>query len=247
MNSTSTSDNGSYPMVCRAAASEDSIFDNFKLYPQYRQILEHVSFEQGTKYYDEFKDIENLVSILDKFAINDTLGNPEIRDYPFGSFSPTTLRYIKVLSDFMKLCDLNDKDIVEIGCGYGGQYTVLRQLITPSSYTFIDIEDALMLTEKYISKLGYDDIEVNFKTSDNLEAGKYDLCISNYAISECIDSIQDIYIENILSGSKYGYITHNNQMGYSHEQLMEKLDKKFKIESETPQTGGENVIITWTP
>jgi len=68
MNSTSTSDNGSYPLVCRAAASEDSIFDNFKLYPQYRQILEHVSFEQGTKYYDEFKDIENLVSILDKIG-----------------------------------------------------------------------------------------------------------------------------------------------------------------------------------
>jgi len=247
MNSTSTSDNSSYPMLCRAATLEDSIFDNFKQYPQYRQILEHVSFDQGTKYYDEFKYIKYIDSILDKFAINDTLGNPEIHEYPFGSFSPTTLRYIKVLSDFMNLCDLNNKDIVEIGCGYGGQYAVLRQLITPSSYTFIDIEDALMLTKKYITKLGYDDIEVNFKTSDNLDIKNYDLCISNYAISECINNIQDIYIENVLSRSNYGYITHNNQVGYSHEELIEKMDKKFKIESETPQTGSENVILTWIP
>jgi hypothetical protein len=82
--STSISDKDSYVTICRAAAENDEVFKNFKRYPQYQEILEHCSREQGQAYLDEIYKIQhqfNLPSIdtfLQKFTENDLFGNPII-------------------------------------------------------------------------------------------------------------------------------------------------------------------------
>jgi putative sugar O-methyltransferase len=158
MSQTSTSDNNTYPEVCLAAANDDTIFDSFKRNSGYTPILEHVCHSEGEEYYKNIKN-KDILNNIQKFTINDKLGNPIIYNYTFGSFSPTTLRYIKVLSDLSEF-SLNDKTIVEIGAGYGGQYTVLRQMFKPKKYIFVDLQPTLLLIKKYITKLELNDIEL---------------------------------------------------------------------------------------
>jgi putative sugar O-methyltransferase len=240
----SVSDNLTYPEICNLAASDDSYFKTFKHQSGYTEILEHVTCEQGVEYARLFQNNKNILSNLSKFTVNDTLGSPRVCTYEFGTFSPTTLRYMKVLNDLSQL-NLNDKTIVEIGAGYGGQYTVLRQLYKPKKYIFVDLASTLLLIEKYISKLGLSDIEVEFMEGNNTKPVVSDLVISNYAFSECPTSIQDDYIANILEHAKNGYMIYNNMLGYTHEQLISKCSKAIKVNQEIPLTSSRNVLISW--
>ena len=56
----------------------------------------------------------------------DKLGNPFKYQYPsyLSPLSPTTLRYLKTVSDLNILFGDNFKKVAEIGCGYGGQALV---------------------------------------------------------------------------------------------------------------------------
>lgn len=241
---TSCSDNDTYTSLCELAAGDDTVFETFKSDHRYTGILEHVSTDQGLQYFNEFKSNESILSCLDKFKKNDEFGGPNTSTYSFGEFSPTTLRYIKVLSD-LSHHKLSEMDIIEIGGGYGGQYTALRQYAKPKSYTFIDLPQALKLQKKYIEKVGLDDIEVNFYSSDDFPTLTGDLLISNYAISECTSEVQDGYIEKVINNCKKGYITHNGLWGYSHTEFADILKHNVNVLEEIPLTYPHNVILTW--
>ena len=242
---TSTSDNNIFPNFCELASNDEKVFNVFKRNPELTAILEHVTVQEGYECFLHFKKNKEIVNILSKFNINDVHGNPVIYNYEFGNFSPSTLRYIKILSDLSQL-QLNNINIVEIGGGYGGQYTVLRQFATPKSYTFIDLPLVLKLQKKYVEKNKLDDIQVNFYSSDNLPNIDADLVISNYAFSECITDIQDIYIDRVIKTSKNGYFIYNNFEGYKHEEFIKILNsKKIKTFDEKPKTGTNNVLLVW--
>jgi hypothetical protein len=100
----------------------------FKSKPEYCGILEHVSYELGTKYLKlietEFMGIgiEHIRTFID---LNDKYGIPKTFMYSFMnttiSTSPTTIRYIYhslIILNYYKntSCEI----IVEVGCGYGG-------------------------------------------------------------------------------------------------------------------------------
>ena len=241
---TSTSDNSVYPQLCKLAAEDVNVFTSFKTATEYTDILEHVTVEEGLQYYNHFKHNTNITSRLSEFIINDSIGSPNVHNYEFGEFSPTTLRYIKVLSDLSQL-KLDDKDIIEIGAGYGGQYVVLRQYATPKSYTIIDLPDVIELQKKYIEANNLYDIDVNFYSIETLPELSGDLLISNYALSECVARVQDIYIEKVINNCKRGYILHNNFEGYSHDTLKQIIKHDVKKFKEMPSTGPDNVLLTW--
>jgi len=247
---TSVSDIITYKQICAKAGENNTYFNNFKNMPQYKEILEHVSYEEGLAYYEAFKYDKDISDNLNKFSKNDIIGNPTKYKYNFGTFSPTTLRYIKVLKDLKDLHDLNDLNIIEIGAGYGGQYTVLRQLFKPKLYTFVDLEEVINLIKKYLDTLNLAD-QTNYIIGTNNNCvfnNTYDLVISNYAISECTKEVQDFYIDNVLSKSKHGYIIHNNLRGYTANELSVFLSEKGiknNIIKETPQTCSNNVLLTW--
>jgi len=210
----------------------------------YTTILEHVSKEEGLQYFNHFKLNKSILSCLDKFKQNDELGSPTIVKYDFGEFSPTTLRYIKVLSDLSQL-KLDGMDIVEIGAGYAGQYTVLRQYAKPSSYTIVDLPDVIKLQREYIKRNKLDDIKVNFYSLEDLPNLTGDLVISNYALSECVSEVQDVYIEKIINNCNRGYIIHNNFEGYNHTEFANIINHKVSEFKELPQTAPNNVLLTW--
>ena len=242
--STSVSDNFAYSEVCKKAASDNNAFDTFKSNPDYTVILEHFFPEEGLEHFKAFRNNKLMLDNLEKFKINDKYGSPKKYNYSFGEFSPTTLRYIKVLSDLSQL-NLNDKTIIEIGPGYGGQYVVLRQVFKPKKYIFIDLDPALQLVKKYVNRNALDDIELDFIPILDVTPINCDLIISNYAISECNKNVQDIYLNFIINRSKHGYIIYNNMRGYNHIEFIEKCTKKIKIFPEVPQTHPKNVLLVW--
>lgn len=240
-----------YPSFCASAASDDSVFSEFRVNEIYMQILEHVDSSLGKKYLDVI--LQTKLFSEDNFKLfqqNDWVGGASIRYYKeVGYICPSTLRYIKVLSDLMgHFGDLNGKDICEIGIGYGGQARIIMSMFKPKSYTFVDLEPVLLLAKKYL--LHFDiSTKLSFLCMEDLQKNNYDLFISNYAFSELRTSIQDIYIDKIVKNCSHGYITFNSiapqGFNYPLEKYAEILDKNIKILDEIPCSHPLNKILIW--
>jgi len=205
-----------YLKCCEMSCKDDSYFDSFKINPHYTPILEHVTKQESLIYLDMIirDNVDLVYEIKEKFSINDFLGNPEVFSYslPDGTniiSSATTIRYVKVLSDLMKLYgNLDNFTIVEIGGGYGGLATIISKMFNINHYYDVDLKWPGKLSKKYTSNLGINNF--THLTPDKIkDFGEIDLVISNYAFSECNFETRKEYIDNIFSKSKRGYITHN--------------------------------------
>ena len=227
-----------WPVICAKAAKEDVVFETFRRNSASKGVVDTVSFKAGKDYLRLIlSQSPELIDYLSKFRTNDDVGSPDIYGYryklfsPKIYFSPTTLRYIKVLSDLKKhFGNLDGMRIIEIGVGYGGQCKIISDLYNFESYTLVDLSSCLPLVKKYLDRFGVKNL--NYTTLDDLENnGKYDLVISNYAFSEITRSIQDIYIEKVISKSSRGYMlcnfsTHGTKINsYSEQELVNLIDE----------------------
>jgi hypothetical protein len=249
---TSSSDDGSYPVFCHEAANDPSLFETFKQNPAYTRILEHVTYEQGKSYLEiALCQTPDFRYYLDLFRENDRIGSPRVHEYgEFGVFSPTTFRYMKVASDLKKhFGTLNNMRIVEIGGGYGGQCLVLSKIFSLGSYTIVDLPGPLELAKKYLESHGI--TNVHYVSADEVSnMAPYDLFLSNYALTECKKEFQDEYLEKVLRAGARGYLTCNywNSETYTKAELLEKLGKMFPSVSDIPEeplTCPGNYIIVW--
>jgi hypothetical protein len=248
----SISDSSNYRSTCKLAYENDDEFKNFKSNPHYNGILEHVSSEQGDLYLDYINiNFPEFVSKIDRFKMNDIYGGSKLHNYPkIGDISPSTLRYIKVLSDLKSIFgDLNGKKIIEIGGGYGGQCFILNQIFGFKEYSIVDLDESLLLTGKYLKKLDVSHRCISIDEVRNLDED-FDLVISNYAYSEVSRDLQNLYWEKIIKKSKNGYLTLNfishlfNIDSYNQEDLLLKFSEKNpSILKEVPQTFEKNIIL----
>ncbi len=213
---TSCSDNNQYPSFCHQSVIDEETFKNFRRNPIYTSIVETVPYKAGRDYLKSaLSQTPEIYKYFVKFMSNDTVGNPQTYAYRRNllskklMFSPTTLRYIKVLSDlnyFFK--SLDGMKIIEIGGGYGGLCKIISDMFQIKSYTIVDLDPCLKLAKKYLDEFSVK--RVNYATSDSLEKqGEYDLVISNYAFSEIERSIQDVYVKKIINNSSRGYMLAN--------------------------------------
>ena len=151
----------------------------------------------------------------------------------------------------MHFGDLSNLKICEIGVGYGGQARIiLAKFPQVASYTLIDLQSALNLSEKYLSYFSDIQADLRLKTLDNLGDDDYDLVISNYAFSELSRAIQELYLAKIINRSKHGYITYNdissaNLASYKISEYKNLIHKNIKILEEVPQTHPLNKIVVW--
>jgi putative sugar O-methyltransferase len=251
----SESDNGFYLHIIEKANNNFRIFQNFRKHPIFYEIYEHVSKSQGKEYLDYIiKNNKNLLDKIDKFLENDKIGNPKKYYYKEIDklIAPTTLRYIKVGSDIEKIFSDKIDNIVEIGCGYGGQYLILDKLINIKNYLLIDLFEVTKFIEKYLECFVLNS-SYETKTINKISYDKsWDLVISNYAFSELPSETQLIYINKILLKSKNGYMTMNSGLDTSafqknHLSLKEitSLMPNIKIIPEEPLTYKGNYIIVW--
>lgn len=210
-NKSSITDFDDYKNVCFNASIDDDDFNVFKQNSTYIGILEHVNYEQGQKYIDTIiKDNILDLSKINKFKENDLYGSANICKYgnPFGLISPSTLRYVKILSDLiLYFGDLSNFNIIEIGVGYGGQAKIILDYFNIKNYYFVDLFEVNLLAKKYLNKFNYSNC--TFLDYNDLPDKEYDLIISNYALTECSKEFQNLYYEKIIKKSKRGYIIAN--------------------------------------
>lgn len=222
-----------YIDVCKHALLNEELFSNFRRYPQYMTILEHVPEHLGKAYLDKVKEEnENLLNDVESFVeANDKIGNPIKANYPNYSnlpMSPTTARYIKVLSDLENLFgSLDNMNIVEIGGGYGGLATVINTKYNFSNYYNVDLLFPCKLSKKYCDANNITNFTIVTpeKVEKILTDKDIDLVISNYAFSECNLETQDFYIKTILDKSPRGYVTHNT--GKDRIERSKEVFKKY--------------------
>jgi putative sugar O-methyltransferase len=247
----SISDEGAYRDFCRRAASDEATFGTFRRSPVYTRVLEHVTESLGRAYLDTaLKQSPGLDQYLEKFRSNDSIGTPKTHRYaPYGEFSPTTLRYVKVLSDLQSLFgSLDGLRIVEIGVGYGGQCKVIHDVYRVASYTLIDLAPCLELVRAYLNRLQVPD--VSLRTAEELDPkSSYDLAISNYAFSECRRDVQDLYLDVVLRRSTRGYVTCNaisdwTFNSYSKRDLLLSITGSNEA-PEAPLTYRGNFVWSW--
>jgi len=246
---TSISDEKMYRDFCKEASEDKSIFKTFKRDPRYTSILEHTSKDQGEALLQWCLNNKNFSQKkLSAAKLNDNQGWPvkEFYQDEIGEISPSSLRYLKCAIELENMFgDLSDKNIVEIGVGYGGLCGILKNIFNVKSYTLIDLPEPIELTKKYLN----DSSNIYISDMDLLSEKSYDLVISNYAFTECIKEVQDLYIEKILQKSLNGYITYNNishlfnVSSYDKKHLKELLSMKEK--DEYPLTSNDNCILYW--
>ena len=221
-----------YLQACAAAAQASDFFKGFKSHPAYRHVLEHVSFEEGQQYLDEIEiDYKDK---LDEIKENDAYGTPITCSYAgIGFISPTTLRYLKNTSDIVNKFGTSFDSIVEIGGGYGGLCKVMSTFVEFDQYLLLDLEECNMLSRKYLSH--FDLPTMSYQAEEIVEVeDRFDLLISNYALSECNRETQMMYIEKFVKKSDKFYLMHNDfhadngNMG--HEEFIEVMSDTYDIE-----------------
>ncbi len=246
---TSVSDAQEYLDVCKKATTSEGVFATFKSDPKYTAILEHVTEQQG---YDYLSIIQKKYPFLYKdinlFKINDKFGRPKTFQYPdIGAISPTTLRYIKIAGDLIEFIgDLNDKSIVEIGAGYGGQCLILNKIAKISNYYIYDLPEAMELQKKYLMRHKISNVIFNDGRNIQKEFSS-DIVISNYAFSECIKEVQKTYLEKVIRNAKCGYMIMNRMPGTFLPHEIIHILKKFGFQvhkfSEEPETYEGNYLL----
>ena len=248
-NQSSLSENNLYNKFCLEAATDDNVFNNFKQNQYYNEILEHVHPILGEQYYEITKNYyPKVLDKINEIKINDSFGNPQMFDYYFGRYSPTTLRYLKVAAE-LNHCfeDISSYSILEIGGGYGGQSIVSSILHGYKSWTIVDLPEVVELQRKYLNKFEYKNINAISFLEDYTNQ-KYDLIISNYAFTECNRMVEMEYINKVMSNNEKIYMTLNFiQTHDDNFKDMLSLDElknilKIKIFKELPNTSPNNCI-----
>jgi hypothetical protein len=238
-----------YSGLCDLAVRDSVVFSKFKCSRQYREVLEHLNYEQGLEY---LKLIESNTLILSNLKLVNKfdIGHPFRYLYKkVGYVSPTHIRYAKILQDLENLFGkLDDKQISEIGVGYGGQAAHILTRWKPQRYQFFDLEQVTQLALKYINQSDMP-VKILPVRADFLEKSDCDLVLSNYAFSELIREVQDLYIENVIKHASSGYLIYNHihqELGvsYSAEEFVSKIPGA-EILREQPLTYPGNVLVVW--
>ena len=256
-----------YTRICELATQDNEVFKKFKSTPEYTAVLEHCTYDHGKGYLQVLlKENPQLVEgkFLTKFLENDIYSSPITYYYEEikVKISPTTLRYIKVLSDLIRLFGyekLNNSTIVEIGVGYGGLCKIIQDGInlmggSITCYYTIDLVPVSGLVNKYLSH--FPDIykQTRIITTKDMENGwdlpsPKSLVISNYAFSECSSIVRDNYINEIINKCSYGYLTINFLNSGENEELLKKISgvsgRRIMKYPEVPLTGSGNYVLTF--
>jgi hypothetical protein len=208
----------SYLQACKDAVKN---ITTFKQDERLHAIFEHCPKSIADEYHKQIPEW-----LLNKGFTNDFYGSPRLHNYGQKKFSTSTLQYIGVLANLVRMFgSLDGWRIVEIGGGYGGQCRTITDVYNVGCYHIIDLPEVCELQRKYCQAECY-----------TLPTGQqYDLVISNYALSEIVNN--KLYIDEVVKKAKHGYLTCNTdfvQLDFEHSRVNDIIGER-----ET------NYILTW--
>lgn len=253
----SVSDNVTYPQFCQQASQDEKVFLTFRSNVIYKNILEHIEYETALEYFNLIKQKYRLSDseIYSKIEKLNYIGTPElIKISPnMPSISSTGLRYLYTgleIKEFVDKNNIKTNNVIELGCGYGGQSLILDELLKINKYTYIDLPEVNLLIRKFLN---------NFTTSfdtvyETIETGaheNYNLFISNYSFSELPRNLQNKVIKNVINNSYSGYMIINSENFSPEYRFLSKEDYQdlfdnYEIKNEIPQTSIKGVNFVYT-
>jgi hypothetical protein len=227
---------------------------SFKTDSAYCGILEHVSYELGMQYISlidrEYKHV-SYDELYQYVTINDRIGNPEKKIFTFKEkpimCSPSSLRYA-----YHALCILEHyrqttcKNIVEVGCGYGGLCLAINYFSKPNdidTYNIIDLPGACNLIRQYLN-IHKEMIHTNmiYHASHTYGCNITDknlFFISNYCYTELAEVHNANYSSTLLPKCDNGFLVWQNggnHGAYPIEQASKISGKQLVYVEERPQT-----------
>ena len=251
-----------YRRHCDRCVADDAAFATFKSAPAYRDILEHLSEDQGRMYAhfvrEAYADLLGEAPLAAAVAAAARVGAPPViasYDGFDGAVSPTQLRYLKTLGDLRALVGgaLAGLRVLEIGGGYGGQAQLaLAADDAPAAWRVRDLDCAERLAAKYIDATLPAAAAARFATGAEDEAT--DLFVSNYALSELPRDVAAEYYA-LAEAAPFGYVTWNHGIHADAMPSGEFADRiaaarpgaTVAVADECPPTAEGNVLITWRP
>ena len=251
------SDKKEYREFCKAATN-GRFYEEFRRNKLYIGYVENVTVPTAKKYIEFIYSLKNnLLPLMGQFRENEKYGKPNLNNFGghFGELSSTTVRYIGVMHDlYNRFGRLDDMNICEIGCGYGGQCKILHSAFNIKNYTMIDLPESLGLAVKYLKESDIKPMTYSISELEKLKNTSYDLVLSNYMFSETSSIYQKSYLNNIIKNSKNGLLICNfisdkmNIKSFNLNNLKYRLldiGKKVQIIDENPLTFKDNKIISW--
>jgi len=241
-----------YREVCEQAATDPACLSLFRSIPEFR-----VAFEigDGTMFSHYVAASDKLLLQLEDFRRMEAIGSPPLIDYPVvGKFTATTLRYICIADQILKMVPPGERPIIaEIGPGFGGQCYILSQIHPFSKYYFYDLPEVESLIGKMMEVLHVENTRC-IPFSEPLPEERIDLVISNYAFSECDRELQLSYFDRVIRKADRGYIIYNQIIqgcgidSLSPDEFIQLLkDNGFRPRTykEILATAPGNILITW--
>ena len=156
--------------------------------------------------------------------------------------SSDTMHRINTLCDIEKYFGgLNNKNVVEIGVGYGGLCFVLSSFYDIKSYELVDLDNVVALSKKYLTALN---VEANSGETED-----FDLTISEFCIAELDNKGISDYYQRYIQKSKSIYLMMNpvphkwpeKRLSDFHDILTE--DFEIEIHEEFPKMVDFNYLI----
>ena len=251
----SDSENTFYVYAVRRFTTNPKAFIKFRRNFDYREILEHVNYTLGLKYFNlGTEKYPDFLAILEKSRGIDLTGSPHRYRYKeIGLISPTLIRYAYVMAELNEIFNFDEiESISEIGTGYGGQSAVIQSVHQVKCYTVYDLPEVSQLTQRFLSATNskFTSRVGNWRSSSEPPC---DLLISNYAFSELPKTVQEVYLVNVASKAKRGYMVMNsgrtNYTGRSIGKM--SLDEikgylpSLRVVEEHPLTSPDNYVIVW--
>ena len=244
--------------------SENTVSAPFKSNGNYTGILEHVTPELGNEYLslilNDFASKIQPEKIVSYCELNDRHGSPitheftiaknsEEPDFKF-KCSPTSLRYIyHALTILTYYEEQQCKNIVEVGCGYGGLCLAINFFMNDfnidiENYHIIDLDEPVKLIINYLASHNKILKTKNFyHSSSTFGSNIHDknlFFISNYCYTEIDTHLNKQYTTQLLPKVSHGFITWQNG-GNKHAYPIENAEsiinhKIIKTIDEKPQT-----------
>ncbi len=222
----SITDNGWWSTFCARNAADDGRFARFRRMFRHRLIVEATPPAEARAHLARvLRQTPHYRALFDRFVTLDRLGAPIMTEFaPDTWFAPNTVRYMRYLSDCeTRFGNLDGATIVEIGIGFGGQCKIFFDRFRVGKYILIDLPGPIALARRVLTQaLGPEAVAERLLFLEaghagapaGLPDGRFDLAISTLAFSECHRSIQQGYIETVLSRARCGYIHHNEISSY---------------------------------
>jgi putative sugar O-methyltransferase len=222
----SITDNGWWSKFCARQAADDRRFARFRRAFRHRLIVEATPPAEARQHLARvLRQTPHYQALFDKFLTLDRLGAPRMTEFAKDVwFAPNTVRYMRYLSDCeTRFGNLDGATIVEIGIGFGGQCKIFFDRFAIGKYILIDLPGPIALARRVLTQLlGPETVaqRLLFLEAGNagapagLPEGRFDLAISTLAFSECHRSIQQGYLNTVLSRARCGYIHRNEISGF---------------------------------